>query len=453
VSAGWAAVFPDLGGDPVQGRPQEFRNAADQFAELQERSQGVADEFTRIRSGAATAQFAGESAEAFKVVLADVDCAVQTLPRVASGIRSTFASHATELEVLRRRAAEALARAQTNWSAAGRARCELDQANARRSTILDQIRSLELASCAGSPDADAQLERRYGDLRLVECRIGESRTALRSAEGGLHDARVDWNHLKRDEHDLDARTAKALRHQELWSLGDPSTIEQLGAATVRMLKDLYEFGVLGVLESVRDILEFVTSDEFLWALYDALEVVTLVLSVATLIAVVVAVLVPPLAPVLAPVAGVLKGVDMTLGLLKLAVGVALFQRKSVSPDGRTISPLDLAFDVVGLLAGSGVKVLRGLKISTIEANKFLFRPVMILAKHPRAIDVADDVVSVGIGSVKFLGGIDPSSLTTGPYRSTGIPQATDACRSPSVLDGLRQGALRVVPAGAGGGGW
>ena len=438
MSAGWAAVFPDLGGDPVQGRPQEFRNAADQFAELQERSQGVADEFTRIRSGAATAQFAGESAEAFKVVLADVDCAVQTLPRVASGIRATFASHATELEVLRRRAAEALARAQTNWSAAGRARCELDQANARRSTILDQIRSLELASCAGSPDAEAQLERRYGDLRLVECRIGESRTALRSAEGGLHDARVDWNHLRRDEHDLDARTAKALRHQELWSLGDPSTIEQLGAASVKLLKDLYEFGVLGVLEDVKHILEFVTSDEFLWALHEALDVVTFGLAILSLVV--------PFVPII----GILA---LGLSVLKLVVDGTLFARKSVSPDGKVIGLGELAFDAAGIAVTGGLKVLGGLKISTIEANPALFRPVRFLAQHPgfpEAVYNAQDVLTIG---KKIFPPVDPSALTTAPYRTTELARLTDACRSPSVLDGLRQGGLRVVPAGAGGGGW
>lgn len=438
MSASWAAIFTDTGDEPVRGRPQEFHDAAEQFRELQDRAQEVAGEFTRIRDGSAAGQFAGEAAEAFKAVLADVDQAVQHLPRVASGIRATFASHAQELEILRRRSAEALARAQTNWRSAGTAQCELDQGRARRASILDQIKALEATPSAATPETEIQLDRKREELRWVTGRIEDSEQELRTAENGLHDAKAEWHNLRRGEEDLDARTAKALRTQALWSLGDPSMAEQLGAAGAQLLKDYYDFTVQAVLDSARNLVELLVTGDLLWAIYEALEVF---LAIGQWVL-----------PLLGP-----KGWLVLVVLASVKLLFDSFLLGSVHPiTKKPFTGFDLLVDAAALI--SALFGLRGATAAAFARNlaysgapSSTFVPIDVQAARLSAIGKGINIFATISGLVDYniekpiTHDTNPSEFRIWSFRTTGIPRAIDVCRG-SDADALRAGFVRIAPA-------
>lgn len=292
--------------DPVSGEPEEFQILELCFRTMTDDVDQLATEFSSIAEGT-NESFQGKAATALSSKLTEIDRAVKDVPRISGELELTFKRHATELTELRRKAGEALGRAQANWTEADAAATNKESAEKRLSIVDTQLESL-----SGGGDLAYEADRDYWLDERQEAAgwVASASQRHNDAQADLEVCRTEWTSLRDQEDDLDRRTAEAIRSTPLWSLADPSFLEQLGGA----LADFLEF--------VAELGEYVFSVEFLKDLYVILDLMTAILDTLSLIATILA-LIPALTPFMGPAAAILRGAALMAGTLKLIVSIGL----------------------------------------------------------------------------------------------------------------------------------
>lgn len=316
MAVGWHTIAGD--GDPISGNPGDFLVVERCFGQIKDRMSELDREYAGIRFGTSD-DFRGEAANAFASKIGQISQALGEVPLIAAQLEGTFRSHRTQLEALRSEASSALARAQTNWGAVGSARENCDDATGRLRFVDDQLEYLDSLGEAGDPG-----DRNYWVSERIEASdwVVSAKSRLSNAEDDLQDSRAEHRQLSGQEDDLDQATAEALRNTVLWSLADPSFLEQLGDAFVDFV------------DWLADVHGYVFSLEFLEDLYAALDIILIALAVIALFA---------------ATGGTFALVVFALAFTKASIGFVLWQNDR-------ISGWDFALDVLGAFA-AGTTVL------------------------------------------------------------------------------------------------
>lgn len=259
--------------DPINGNPAEFDQVEQRFRTIKQDVAGLGDEFRGIRAG--NDDFSGDAAASFSSKIASICTALDDVPVICQSIADLFDQHAAALRALQAEADAALARAQTQWNLLHSADTDRANAQSRLQFVDDQLEFLE----AQGPTADATDKAYWTAERreAIDWRNG-AKQRRDNAQGLLDDELERWGTLRGQEEQLDEDTANKLRNLELWSMSDPSLIEQIGAAfadlveafsnfaeyvfSMDMLLDLYHLiddiiTVLGVLAIVMELLAYV----------------------------------------------------------------------------------------------------------------------------------------------------------------------------------------------------
>lgn len=149
----------------------------------------------------------------------------------------------------------------------------------------------------------------------AERRLDRAEYRVRQASEEVGDSRTEWHQLRDEEEELNSATCAALREVDLYSLADPSLLQQLG--------DL--FG---------DLVKYVWSTEFLKAIYACLDAALLVLAVIAAVVVIVTIVcgtggfaVPG---IVAGAAAIVPVITASAAATKLTVGAELFRRDELS---------------------------------------------------------------------------------------------------------------------------
>ncbi len=333
------AIWQTLVGrdDPVSGAPHEFAAIEQRFATIKRGMSDLDRSFDAIAGGTADG-FKGEAADAFRSKMRAISQAVGDVPLIAGQLEAVFRRHRTELEAIRHRAAVAVNRAQANWSEKCAADGDHSQARRRLATVEDQIEWIE----AQGDQAD-QGEKVFWTRQKIDAQqwVNASRNRIHRAEDAVDGSRDDWRRLYDDEERLDEQTAAALRGTTLWSLADPSFLEQLGKA----------FGELW--DGLKDFAGYIFSTDFLLdlceILYELLDTLSFVAGIVSLVLVAVGlalsltVVGAPLGGALLALAAKIHTVSLVMDLVKIGAGAALVRggRKEQS---------ELMVDVAGLVA-------------------------------------------------------------------------------------------------------
>lgn len=414
MSASWQQILAR--DEPVVGHLDEFLGAADEFRSFGDSAQHVADEFHKIQFGYTSDKFAGEAADAFRTKIKEISEVVQDLPKVLRGVEGTFTNHAMELKMLRGRADQALARAQTQWGQANTSQDQMDGARLRRERLLQQVEYLDSAR-DGSPETETQISALRDQADDAQRDLSSAKAAQQRANHALEGIGDEWNRIHGDEDDLNRHTRHALEHQDLWSLGDPSSLEKGLHALGELAKDLWNLGVLGF-----DLIP----DEVLWALHAALEKLSVVLAVVSLLS-------------LIPGLQVLGVVVIGLALLKFAVDGLLYSRGSVNPaTGKGISGWRLLFDGAMLLAPMVVKYAVVPKLLSKAGPLTKISRLEQIARYKEIPGLVGDNITLWGAAGEVAGG------GSGP--ADGRSHQAAKCQVSSWNDSAASGDVRLAPA-------
>jgi hypothetical protein len=258
---------------PVRGELSQFTIAKTTFETMRDDAQNVVDQFANFADPAFVDGHLNDAPGAMVTeVLSQADGGLKDLPRIADEASQIFSDHYDRLAELREEADGALARAHTAW-------LRKSELLAQQSNLQSQIDGLSTDIDDADPDADTgSLE---DELSGAESSLGSVNGELESVQNTLDGIYGgddgEWHALANAEHDRNEATVDALNDIDLGSLKDPGFWDKLVSAVGGF--------VLGVLESVANLLEaLVTGDlaTFLWELKSLLDAALLVLGTIAL---------------------------------------------------------------------------------------------------------------------------------------------------------------------------
>ena len=210
----------------VRGRPKQFEEVSTTFQQIAGRTDSLSDELWDLRRGRSD-EFAGEAADSFGMNIGEILVPLSDVPKVSSRISSTFDRHGCQLEELRTKASEALARAHTRWNRKQSAESEIRSHESSISSLNRQISQLRCC-CAGPCvcNVDTYRSNLTSRRRSFEYDLSCARSDLRTAEDLLDDSRNDWSNIRQYEDDLNEATAHQLKYLPLWNLKNKGRIER-----------------------------------------------------------------------------------------------------------------------------------------------------------------------------------------------------------------------------------
>ncbi|MDE0498033.1 MAG: hypothetical protein OXH86_11835 [Acidimicrobiaceae bacterium] len=296
------------------------------------------------------------------------------VPDIACQIEQIFRHHKTQLLQMQREARRAVARYQTNWNSR-------QQAVSTHEGICGELQSVRRQIFWSWGDEErAQLESRAARLEGQE---HHARIRRDNAEDAYDASKQELDGLEREENELDALTASALRKVDVGVLADPSWLKKLAARAVNLVKITAASDILGavglLLTLPTEVLEVIHG-----ILDRLLEVLTIVVVVLLVAAVVLAVigsggLALALLALLLPLLG---KVALVLSAAKLAVGLELYRRGEHTLDELMWDALDMA-----------------LAVASVKWGSKLDRLLSKLLKSPLAGKVAGEAVYTAVGTV------------------------------------------------------
>ncbi|MAT04028.1 MAG: hypothetical protein CL424_03170 [Acidimicrobiaceae bacterium] len=332
----WAQLFPGTG-DPISGASSDYRRAANVASGLENSTTVVADEFARVRQSGELGELEGQAARQLVTFVTEVHSRLDDVPPLFRSLHDIVDHHATELAALEKRAADALAVANTRWNAVETAEAEQASAQSAVSQIQGQIRSLDWST--DDPEvveADREEFQRIESTRLTT--LGQRNTALTTARGLLDDSLTERNDIAADERTLVEETASALRSIDIGELDDPNAVLDWISDRV---DDVAGF-VGGIVDSIVGLVEAIMEGDWgaaLWHLSDLLEAALTVLAVVALVAAVVF-----------TGGTALAIIGLALGAAKLAIDAVLAGTQTPHPEtGETKSWGDVAIDAAFLV--------------------------------------------------------------------------------------------------------
>lgn len=441
--------------DPVSSDAGEFERLARGWRTAADTARSLSMTFDGIVRDTGTIGFEGQSADAFQQIVEENSKVLADVPAVCGDLASLLARHASELSRLRASADAALARARAAWGDRYASETAANRAHGRAERVRRQIRSLQ-----GYPPEQVapQMQTLRYNLSVEE----------RSAANHEYDAvtagqRLLREYTNRDSYEttadsLDRATAEAIRRLDLRSLKDPNAVMQFlldpGGAIGQWLSE----SAVG-----RWLAE--NGEALLWALRDALETVSTILSVAIVVLAAVSLVFPPAGAVL----GVLVTCATVVAVAKAATSGILFLSRSSEPGtGRQIGALDFGMDVFGAVtavaganafAGPAGRLMASASKTGLLPEMTAVMKVVIVPRLTKSLvgDVATDA-SVGIvnniGQAAFGDGAASRSI----FGSDGdhpTPQASCVRRQTSAIENRDRGLSApcrpvVVPCAVGG---
>ena len=337
-----------MANNPIRGNPSEFESLEKLFCTIKARTEDLESDLRSIANGTSS-NFRGEAADTFRENLDKLAPLIREVPDIACDVERIFGEHKTRLIQLQRAADSAVARAETNWNEQQRADAAYDDADRDVWTKRGQL----LITPLWETDERTQLR---CELDALEDHRAIARERLDRANDSANASEAELRNLADDEDQLNERTANELKRVDVGVLADPSLLEKLINGFWEAVKYVAAFSIGGVVG-----LLFVLPTEVLQALYDALDVILIALTVLIVIAYVVAVVLTAggalaaLPAVLATVK-ILSTAITVLSVTKLAVGVTLYTRGELALG-------DVLWDAlsVGLSLAAGAAISRGLR--------------------------------------------------------------------------------------------
>ena len=345
--------------DPIRGNPSEFGNLEELFCRIKIQTEDLESDLRSIALGTSQ-NFRGEAADAFSKNLTDLAPALREVPDIARRVERIFCDHKNQLIRLRQAADSAVARAETNWN-------EQRRADAIHDDATGDLWRVRLQLLATWDDADrTRLECRKVDLQDD---VAVASRRLNRANDNVEHSEEELKNLTNEEEELNERTANELERVDVGVLADPGWLERLAGFFVDVVQ-LAAFGGAA-------LLLFVLPTEILQWIYDRLEDVIFWATVAAYALLVVAVVV---GVVLAPFTGgaslslvalgwsaasFILNVTFALSVVKFAIGVELYKRKTLYGDDKvTLSGQDVLLDGLCVaLSGAGKGLVKlGTKI-------------------------------------------------------------------------------------------
>lgn len=272
----WGTLFPGLS-EPIKGELNNYVEAERESRALFRALEGCHTEFQRMKSDESLAELGGQSARQLVNVIREIDGSFEDLPPVFENLTSIFDHHERELRELSVKATEALARANTRWTALEEARTASQGASDALASIDSQIASLRLGDPTDPTVADELADLQGNRYQYVNSSTGAS-GAVAEAEETFQSSRIEYGKLRQDEEDLVDDTANKLDDIDLNDLKDPNRV--LG-----FLKDVGEWAwdlASGIVINVFKAIEALAEGRFLDALHhlsDALGGVLTVLAI------------------------------------------------------------------------------------------------------------------------------------------------------------------------------
>ena len=134
---------------------------------------------------------------------------------------------------------KAVAQAECNWNEKRASDANQSEAHQRLGFVDRQIAWLE-SQGDGIDDGD----KAYWTSERIEAQTWSSSADRRRnrAADAIEASKADWHRLDRAEDELDSRTAKALDGIVLWTLADPSMLQQMGRAFGDLFEALADYG-------------------------------------------------------------------------------------------------------------------------------------------------------------------------------------------------------------------
>ncbi len=227
--------------EPVVGRVECYESARTQIGVLGEAAENVRREFRKIEV-TGTNELKGRAADELREVVGSVDDCLRDLPIVLDDVETIFKKHADELERLRDRAEEALARAETRWDGLQNALTRETSTDGSLRSLQSQLRSLAY-STASSDYVEAERARLTASVSRQEGVLATRRATRETAEANLELSRTEHGELQGEEKVLVDATVNSLDGVDLRSLSNPSNLERLGGWLSDRLSDLADWVV------------------------------------------------------------------------------------------------------------------------------------------------------------------------------------------------------------------
>ena len=287
------------------GDVEDYVSARGEAASFLGAAEGVRDQFKRIET-TGVLELQGRAAGELGEVIRGVDGCLCDLPVVMGDVEAVFGAHARELEVLKQRANEALARAEARWGRLQSAVREEHAADSRLRFLRSQQRSLGSLGVSDE-HAAAESARLASAISRQSARVSYRRRSTADARDELGLSRSEHGRLQEDEQALVNHTVAALGGIDLRSLKNPGWLQKVAgwlidAPTGHLhlraswwLGNAIADGVAGWFgDGFSDLKKMVGAlrdgdfNAALWYLQDVLDKVTLAAAVAGLVAILVA---------------------------------------------------------------------------------------------------------------------------------------------------------------------
>lgn len=309
---------------PVRGQPEQFQEVEATFRAIAERTLPLSDDLSSMKLGRSDS-FAGEAAKEIGSKIGGILDPLSDVPKVSSEIERVFDRHGRELEVLKTKAREALARAQTRWNRRETAEADVGRFESSVTSIKHQISQLR---CYCAENCYCNIEGRQqqleGSLRTAESNLRSAHSEFKTAENLVEDSRDEWRSRSRDEEVLNDSTAEELKSLPLWSLKDTGNfISEAAENAWEWITEAWEYFLDELLEVLYDVLS---------TLLDWLDIAGIILEWIPLVNV------------------VYKAVELSLTALKMVAGLALVLTGQMT---RMEFMLETVIDVLGIFVPGG----------------------------------------------------------------------------------------------------
>ena len=433
--------------EPVVGEVGDYRCAYAEVSLVQTAATGVRDEFNKINT-IGFDDLSGKAAEGLRDLIGDVDGCLKDLPEVLADGGAIFEAHGNDLEALRQKADEALARAQTRWNQLQDALRAEQAAIAFLARLKSQRSSLD--SEVGSEDAEARRADLASSISSQEAVVSSREQSTTAARVELKLSRKEHGTLQDEEQALVDGTVTKIDGIDLRSLENPGLLESLagwvgdGAAWVgERFKDIFEW----IADLPDDALNMVRalSEGKIWdALFHLREVLDKLALTITIVGIAVCVIAAPFTggASLAFIPAVLA-VGEALERASFVTGAALYWRQHPHPEtNEPISRSEMMIDF-GLLVVPG-----GFARGGVAIQKRIGKTLSEIPRWQRIATPADSSMSLGFDSERaFRDRWTNAALLKNPTSNQGRPLSGAAAYSQRFRAGTELAAEGVYDMG------
>ena len=365
-------------GEPVVGEVSDYEFASGELESLRSAAESVRDQFGRI-SADGVGECRGQAAEQLAELIGGVDGALRDLPVVVGDVAGIFSRHGHRLEDLKRRADEALARAEARWNELQRARAAHGRADRRLDYLRGQLQSLDF-SAVSVDAAAAQQAHLAARVSAQSSRVQACERAVEAAGYELELSEAEHGRLQDEEQGLVGATVAALGGVDLRSLQNPGWLDKVGGWVADAFGGVLRWAADGV-GDLANMVGAILDGDFgaaLWYLRDFLDKFTLVLvavAVVTILVISGGLAIPGL------IAFALVGASVA----QAASSFSLFLMGTPHPEtGERIGLFDLALDFIAVVpTAKSFKAIQAItsRLKALPKGTFAvdrpFRPILV----------------------------------------------------------------------------